>query len=215
MINMQSLPRSYARKAISVEKAAKEIAQTLAGMSKDHPGMIVCSIDGRCGSGKTTLASAIAQKLDDALVVHLDDFFLQPFQRTEERLETPGENVDYERVIDEILVPLLEVGKASYQPFSCKTQKLGEAREIAKPAYLILEGSYAHNSALKPFADYTVFATCDPLTQLLRLADREGIEKLESFSMRWIPLEESYFVTCEIEDHASLVVRLDNETSAE
>ncbi len=214
MIASNSLPRSYARPAITVEKAAKEIAKTLYGMSGDHPEMIVCSIDGRCGSGKTTLANAIAQNLDDALVVHLDDFFLRPFQRTEGRLAVPGENVDYERVIGEILIPLQEHGKASYQPFCCKTQQLCESRKIVRPSYLILEGSYAHNYALRPFADYTVFATCDPLTQLLRLADREGIEKLESFSMRWIPLEESYFATYDIEEHADLVVRLENETAA-
>ena len=36
----------------------------------------------------------------------MDDFFLQPDQRTKERFESPGENVDHERFEEEILIPL-------------------------------------------------------------------------------------------------------------
>ena len=56
-------------------------------------GRVVVAIDGRCGSGKTTLAAAL-QKEFSCAVFHMDDFFLRPEQRTEERLAQPGGNAD-------------------------------------------------------------------------------------------------------------------------
>lgn len=68
---------------------------------------IIIAIDGRCGSGKTTLAAELASALD-ATVFHMDDFFLRAEQRTEERLKTPGEFVDHERFLEEILKPICD-----------------------------------------------------------------------------------------------------------
>ena len=39
----------------------------------------------------------------------MDDYFLQPYQRTEERLAEPGGNVDYERFKEEIYDKKLEM----------------------------------------------------------------------------------------------------------
>ena len=38
---------------------------------------VIVSIDGKCTSGKTTLASKLAE-LYDCNVFHMDDFFLRP-----------------------------------------------------------------------------------------------------------------------------------------
>ena len=78
----------------------------------------IISIDGRCASGKTTLASALQKKLPDSQVVHLDDFFLRPEQRTPERYATPGKNVDAERLIAEVLDPYISSQGIVYAPFS-------------------------------------------------------------------------------------------------
>ena len=58
----------------------------------------VVAIDGRCGSGKTSLAALIAA-LFPCNVFHMDDFFLPPALRTPERLSQPGGNVDRERML--------------------------------------------------------------------------------------------------------------------
>ncbi len=47
------------------------------------------AIDGPCASGKSTLAKTLAD-IYRCPVVHMDDFFLQPHQRTPERLAQPG-----------------------------------------------------------------------------------------------------------------------------
>ena len=46
---------------------------------------VIVDIDGKCTSGKTTLASKLAE-IYDCNVFHMDDFFLRPEQRTPERL---------------------------------------------------------------------------------------------------------------------------------
>lgn len=70
----------------------------------DRQERVLVAIDGRCGAGKTTLAARLQAELP-CRVFHMDDFFLQPYQRTPERLQAPGENVDHERFLQEVLLP--------------------------------------------------------------------------------------------------------------
>ena len=70
----------------------------------DRQERVLVAIDGRCGAGKTTLAARLQAELP-CRVFHMDDFFLQPYQHTPERLQAPGENVDHERFLQEVLLP--------------------------------------------------------------------------------------------------------------
>ena len=81
-------------------------------------GRAVIAIDGRCGSGKTTLAGLLAARWDCTLL-HADDFFLRPEQRTPARLAQPGGNFDRERFYAEALAPLLAGRDALYRPYDC------------------------------------------------------------------------------------------------
>ena len=65
----------------------------------------IIAIDGRCASGKTTLAQFLAENIS-CDIVHTDDFFLPFEKRTDERLSLPGGNIDRERLLSEILIPL-------------------------------------------------------------------------------------------------------------
>ena len=66
---------------------------------------VIVAIDGPASSGKTTLATELAAHYG-AAVLHMDDYFLQPHQRTPERYAEPGGNVDRERFLREALLPL-------------------------------------------------------------------------------------------------------------
>lgn len=81
---------------------------------QDKP--LLVAIDGRCASGKSTLAKDLQKQLD-CNVIHMDDFYLQPHQRTTKRLREPGGNVDYERFETEVLQPLLTGEAFSYRPY--------------------------------------------------------------------------------------------------
>ena len=60
------------------------------------------AIDGGAASGKTTLAKVLSEKYH-APVIHMDDFFLRPEQRTPERFAEPGGNLDRERFLREVV----------------------------------------------------------------------------------------------------------------
>ena len=58
----------------------------------------VIAIEGRCGSGKTTLADILSE-LFEATVIHMDDFFLPPSLRTAQRLNEAGGNIHLRTIL--------------------------------------------------------------------------------------------------------------------
>lgn len=168
---------------------------------------IIIAIDGRCGGGKTTLATQLAKMLD-CNVIHMDDFFLRPEQRTEERINTPGENVDHERFLDEVLIPLCENKPFAYRPFSCKNQALGDSVNVEPKPVTIVEGSYSCHPDLWDYYDLRIFVDIHPDVQMQRIINRNGTEAAQMFKNRWIPLEEMYFNAYNIKDKCDISVKL-------
>lgn len=161
-----------------------------------HPSII--SIDGRCASGKTTLSHLLKQ-IYDCNVFKMDDFFLQPHQRTKERLESPGENVDHERFEQEVLIPLSKHEDIKLRKFNCSTLSIQSAHLIPYKSFNVIEGSYSMHSDLQKYYSYSVFLTVSKEEQLSRLEKRNP-NMLNNFIQRWIPLEELYFKTFSIQD---------------
>lgn len=157
---------------------------------------IIIAIDGRCGAGKTTLANLLSAKLD-CNIIHTDDFFLRPEQRTDTRLATPGENIDHERFLEEVLIPLSKGLPVSFRPFNCHSMTLGNIIKLAPKHINIIEGTYSCHLALRRYYDYMVFLTVSKNEQLQRIINREGRERAKIFEEKWIPLEEAYFKTVE------------------
>lgn len=178
----------------------------LAGMIRqlliENPRVIV-AIDGRCGSGKTTLAAALQREFSCA-VFHMDDFFLRLEQRTAERLAQPGENVDHERFLQEVLRPVRRGEEVIFRPYVCARQALGEAVQIAPNRLTVVEGSYACHPALWDDYDLRVFLSVEPEEQMHRILERSGSEKAEQFRRRWIPLEEKYFAAYSLAERCDL-----------
>lgn len=179
-----------------------KIIESIKTIKKDN---IIIAIDGRCGGGKTTLATQL-EKVLDCNVVHMDDFFLRPQQRTEERLSTPGENVDHERFLKEVLLPLRESKAFSYRPFSCKNQALGDVVEVEPKPVTIVEGSYSCHPNLWGCYDLRIFVDINPTEQMQRIINRNGTEAAQMFKNKWIPLEEKYFDAYNIKDRCDIII---------
>lgn len=146
----------------------------------------LAAVDGRCGSGKSTLSELAARRLHCPLF-HMDDFFLPPELRTPQRYAQPGGNVHYERVEAELLRPIRETGAARFRPFDCHSLGYGAPVEVSVPGLAIVEGSYSLHPALRKYYDVTVFLTCEAEEQRRRLLNREGPEGLSRFLEKWIP----------------------------
>lgn len=156
------------------------------------PAPLLIALDGRCAAGKTTLANRLAEQYGWG-VIHLDDFFLQPAQRTSQRLAEPGGNLDRERLISEVLLPLTQHRPGVYRVFDCRTMGFAAVpRPLPAAPVVLLEGSYACHPDLRPLCGLHVFLTVDPGEQLRRLTARNPA-RLQDFRTRWIPMEEQYF----------------------
>lgn len=168
---------------------------------------LIIAIDGRCGSGKTTVADELS-KIYDCNTVHMDHFFLRPEQRDAARLAIPGENIDHERFLSKVLIPLRNDGKFSYRPFDCSAGSLGEPIFIFEKKITVIEGTYSCHSSLRDYYDLRIFLSVSPEKQSERILLREGEEKAQIFKSKWIPLEEKYFATLDIEGEFDCVFNL-------
>ena len=168
--------------------------------TKEH---IIIAIDGRCAAGKSTLAERLKEKMS-CCVIHMDDFFLRPEQRTPQRYREPGGNVDYERFLEEVLKPLHENRPFSFRPYDCKRQLLAEPVSIVPDSVTVIEGSYSCHPVLWDFYDLRIFLTINKEEQLRRIRYRNGEEATIIFQNKWIPLEEFYFKTYNIENRCDL-----------
>ena len=155
----------------------------------DRPCAI--GIDGRCGSGKTSLADELAARLP-CRVIHADDYYLPPAQRIPDWQHIPAANMDLERLRREVLASAARGEAVTVRAYRCADGDYAEPAVLAPAPVTIVEGSYSCHPALERYYDMTLFITCSSAVQAARIRAREG-ERANAFFERWIPLEEAYF----------------------
>ena len=170
----------------------------------DRQDRVLAAIDGSCGAGKTTLAGRLAAAYG-CTVLHMDDFFLRPEQRTPERYAQPGGNVDYERFREEVLLPLTAGSPFTYRPFDCKTLTLAPGRQIVPGRLTVIEGSYCLHPYFGSPYDLRIFLTVEEDLQRQRILRRP--KHLHSrFFETWIPMERRYAAEFSIPETCHLVL---------
>lgn len=172
---------------------------------KNKKSPLVIAIDGKAASGKSTMA-LLLQGVLEADTVRMDDFFLPPYLRTEERFKTAGENIHRERFTEEVLPFISKEAAFCYRIFDCGKMDFNGKREIKSKSFRIVEGSYSCHPAFGAYADITVFSDVSEEEQINRIRNRNGKEMLKTFLSRWIPLEEEYFKHYGIKTNAQLKV---------
>ena len=163
-------------------------------------GKVVVAIDGRAGGGKTTLAEGIADRFCGR-IVHMDHFFLPPEKRTPERLDFPGGNFDRERFLEEV-APRLRDSYPEYKAYDCHTNQYYSVKLLNQPL-TIVEGTYSLHPELEHLYDLKIFVDVPPKVQQERITERDG-DYAQVFFDKWIPLEEKYFSSFEIEKHSHI-----------
>lgn len=152
---------------------------------------VIVAIEGNCTAGKTTLAAALEKEYDCNLF-HMDDFFLRPEQRTAQRYDQPGGNVDYERFKKEVLDSLKTGDSFSYRPFDCSTFTLAEPVQVMPKQLTIVEGTYSLHPYFGEVYDLKVFLSVTPELQKQRILNRPAFLHKRFFE-EWIPMEQTYF----------------------
>ena len=168
---------------------------------------VLLAIEGGAAAGKNTLAQLL-NVVYDCTVFHMDDFFLRPEQRTKERLEEPGGNVDRERFLQQVLLPLRQGEPVEYRRFDCRTQTICEP-ELRKPTPLtVVEGAYSMHPDLRGNYNLSVFLTVDPRLQQSRIQARNSPEMQRRFVEEWIPMERRYFDVRDVEAACDMVIEI-------
>ena len=163
----------------------------------------VLSIDGPCASGKTTIGKLLSSFLE-CPCIHMDDYFLQANQRTAQRLEEPGGNIDYERFHQEINDAWNQNQPIHMRSYDCSSQRLRKEVILEESPILIIEGSYAHHPYLDDMQAFKIFMDIEPSIQKERLQKRSP-DKFVDFIEKWIPMEEKYFHAFSIKEKSDYV----------
>ena len=185
---------------ISPEELTSTIADRLARQSA-----VLVALDGRCGSGKTTLAAQLAERFPQSITVHTDDFYLPPSRRVTGWEKIPCANMDIQRLRNEVVAPARAGQAFSYQAYSCREGAYLPPHLLGPAPLVIVEGSYSCHPTLADCYDLKVFVTCSKEEQARRLLAREG-ERYSGFTARWIPLEEGYFAKFQIEQTVDFIL---------
>ena len=168
-------------------------------------GRVILALEGGSASGKTTL-SALLGELYGATVLHADDFFLTPEMRTPERLAEVGGNLDRERFLTEVLLPLSRGESLQYRRFDCSTQRILPAVTVAPGALTVVEGAYTMHPLLAPYYTLSAFLDIDPAYQRARILVRNPGAYAERFFHEWIPMERRYFEGMRVRERCDLVI---------
>lgn len=170
-------------------------------------GQVKVAIEGGSGSGKTTLCRMLSD-IYDCTVFHMDDFFLQPEQRTTERFAEPGGNVDRERFLSEVLQPMGKGEPFSYRKFDCSSMSLGESVTVVPKKLIVTEGAYSMHPELALHYDFSVFLDISSDLQKKRITQRNTPSSAERFFNEWIPLENKYFSEMKIKERCDMIISI-------
>lgn len=180
-------------------------------------------IDGKCGSGKTTFAEKLYEHYK-CNVFHIDDFYLPIAMQTQEVMSKPGGNINFERFIEDVMIPLKISDGIDYKPFLCRNQNYAPNVRMEKTNINIIEGTYSCHPTLREFyaqmkcdsgidncaekEQYpkkwnviTMFLDIDEENQIKRLKKRVGEERFKIFEDKWIPREMEYFKVYDVKEY--------------
>jgi len=165
---------------------------------------LVVAIDGRSGSGKSTVAEAVARAID-AVIVPCDDFFAASVTNREWDRRTPeqraADGIDWRRLKREAIEPLRAGRVARWYAFDFLAGPRGDGTyplqttptDRAPKPVVLLDGAYSARPELADVLDLSVLVEAASSTREARLATREEAHFLRQWHARWDPAEEHYF----------------------
>lgn len=187
-----------------VESSYLKVLDIIPKIPTETDEAFVIAIDGMSGSGKSTLGELLHMNFPESNLFHMDDYFLQPYQRTPERLAEIGGNVDYERFKEEILLHLNDKNGLNYRPYNCCTQNLEPEVHVPWKPIVIIEGSYSHHPYFEDIYNTKIFCEISAEDQKKRIINRNGERMWKRFETEWIPKEHAYFETFHIKEKSGL-----------
>ena len=160
------------------------VAAVLAHAAAQPPllgeGRLVC-VDGPAGSGKTTLAAALAAATG-ARVLTMDDHY----EGWQGLGDAPA------RIRDEILAPLAAGLPGFYRRYDWERREFAELHAVEPSDLLVIEGVGSGSRELAAYRATLVWVTADADQRLERGLARDG-EAARDHWLRWMDDEQAHF----------------------
>jgi uridine kinase len=148
------------------------------------------AIDGRGGSGKSTIADSIVELLAPrAAVLRVDNFF-KPLAEWQPEF---GRSIPHLRWEDfhAVLAALRTGGTARYRPYDWRGDRLRREIEV-RSHIVVVEGLYAMKKGALPVYDLTMWVEADIDSRMERVIGRDGTAFLDRWNREYVPLERDY-----------------------
>lgn len=173
--------------------------------------IVVVSLDGGSGAGKTTLAIEVASQVD-ATIIHCDDFFDATISNAEWETASLEKRccrcIDWSRLQKEVLYPLINGETVYYHPFSFENRNgvSSEIVEVIPTRIIILDGIYSSLLNLFEVGQLKILVDVVPDLRYKRHNQREGTDDLEWHQL-WDSVEEYYFTFLRPPETFDLIVQ--------
>ncbi|MCF7923471.1 MAG: hypothetical protein K9L64_00010 [Candidatus Izimaplasma sp.] len=180
------------------------LKQKIDCLLKTKPTIII-GIDGMAASGKTSLANALGNEYKVS-IIHMDDFFLQDYQRTKKRLYEIAGFIDYERFTSEVIKPLQNNRSFTYHLYDCQTKTMTEEYVNNDCQVYIIEGAYALRPDFQAIYDLKVLMLIDEEKQISRIKARNKPSLVKQFKQDWLPRENRYIKEYNLKEIADIII---------
>ena len=182
--------------AIELAELTARIAELppLAGQTR------VIAVDGPVGSGKTTLAAQLGERLDDSLVLNTDQLYPG----------WDGLEDGAQRLVDDVLLPLSAGLAATVRPWDWSSGSEGVPRELPACATLIVDGAGCGSRAAAEFVSMIIWLDAEPELRQQRALERDG-EMFAPHWESWAEQEQALFEREQTRERADLIILTDDD----
>lgn len=160
-------------------------------------------IDGLSGSGKSTLAAKLNETINSSYKITLDDFY-RPVLKTGTYQEAYNSYLEWQRLEDSVLIPLINNLEAVYQRRDWNTNMLTEWCTVQPRGTVIVEGVYTTRPELLPYLDFSIFVDTPKSERLNRLHKREYRDM--DWIAQWTAVEDWYIEHFQPDCYVNLVI---------
>ena len=178
--------------------AVPGVAHLLAELARSRPATLgagrLIRLDGPAGSGKTTLAEAVASLLPGSRVVHMDDLYdgWDGLPRVADQL-------------DALLLPLAAGQPGSYRRYDWLADAYAETVVVPPGDLVVLEGVGSGSRAHAGLATVTAWVWAPEEVRRQRGLERDGPE-LQGRWRQWMRDENDHFAREAVAENADVLV---------